>query len=149
MTEPADAKRSAAEEGTVGTPGETAMVRFRELLSKGDTVPQDELAEFGWKIPLVISCDPSPYCIPQEIFAFQPTETDVFKIFFKGTSKEVRIRQIFFHTQLTAEEQQWLGSFREHCAKSGWKIPLFLEPMVLRIIWLAYRKWGDNIITRR
>lgn len=132
-----------------GTSGEYAAARFRELLSRGtETVPPDELENYGWTIPLITTCDPSPYCIPQEIFTFVPKEENIYKIFFKDTSKEVRIRQIFFHTALTDEEQSWMEEFRKHCKMSNWKIPLFLEPMVLRIIWLAYRKWGDHIITR-
>lgn len=63
--------------------------------------------------------------------------------------KEVRIRQIFLHTPLNDEEQAWLVEFREFCRTNDFKIPLFLEPMLLRIIWLAYRKWGDNIMSRR
>ncbi|OEH73644.1 CRAL trio domain-containing protein [Cyclospora cayetanensis] len=148
-----DASAAAGEGGEatgsgVCTPGCRAVARFRDVLMKASTVPAEELPEFGWKIPLVTSCEPSPFCIPQEVFTFKPQETDIYKIFFMGTSKEVRIRQIFFHTPLTPEEQQWLVEFREHCRKSNWQIPLFLEPMVLRIIWLAYRKWGDHIITR-
>lgn len=148
MTEPTSVNGNTTQEAEKHTQGEIAVIRFREILAKGDTIPEDQLAEFGWKIPLVISSDPSPYCIPQDIFTFKPEEHDVFKIFFKGTAKEVRIRQIFMHTQLSEEDQRWLTEFREHCEKSDWKIPLFMEPMVLRIIWLAYRKWGDNIITR-
>ncbi|KAL8270637.1 hypothetical protein Esti_005458 [Eimeria stiedai] len=148
MTDALGASLSLHKEGAHGTPGEVAAARFKELLTRGAQVPPDLLNEFGWPIPLVVSCEPSPYCIPEELFSFHPQESEVFKIFFKGTSKEVRIRQIFFHTPLAEEEQQWLVEFREHCAQAGWRIPLFMEPMVLRIIWLAYRKWGDNIISR-
>ncbi|KAL8442125.1 hypothetical protein Emag_006630 [Eimeria magna] len=148
MTDPLNASLSLHKGAARSTPGEVAVARFKELLTRGAQVPPDLLNEFGWPIPLIVSCEPSPYCIPEELFSFHPRESEVFKIFFKGTSKEVRIRQIFFHTPLSDEEQQWLVEFREHCAQAGWKIPLFMEPMVLRIIWLAYRKWGDNIITR-
>ncbi|KAL8444853.1 hypothetical protein Emed_006041 [Eimeria media] len=145
---PLNASLSLHKGAACSTPGEVAVARFKELLTRGNQVPPDLLKEFGWPIPLIVSCEPSPYCIPQELFSFHPEEGQVFKIFFKGTSKEVRIRQVFFHTPLSDEEQQWLVEFREHCAQNNWKIPLFMEPMVLRIIWLAYRKWGDNIIQR-
>ncbi|CDJ58056.1 CRAL/TRIO domain-containing protein, putative [Eimeria maxima] len=130
-------------------PGEFAFDRFKELLlSEGPQIPTDQLQDFGWQIPLITSCDPSPFCITKEILSFEPQEDDIYKIFFRDTSKEVRIRQVFLHTALTAQEQQWLKEFRDYCTQENWPIPLFLEPMLLRIIWLAYRKWGDNIIAR-
>ncbi|KAL8426814.1 hypothetical protein Efla_007141 [Eimeria flavescens] len=150
MTDRASASGNRQQQLTASsTPGEAAVGRFRELLSsRGPEVSAELIEEFGWQVPLVISCDPPPYCIPQELFSFRPKESEVFKIFFKGTSKEVRIRQVFFHTELSAEEQQWLIEFRKYCAKENFKIPVFLQSMILRIIWLAYRKWGDNIIHR-
>ncbi|KAL8429440.1 hypothetical protein ACSSS7_006626 [Eimeria intestinalis] len=128
MTDALNSSLSLHKAASSRTPGEVAVARFRELLTKGAQVPPDLLNEFGWPIPLIVSCEPSPYCIPQELFSFHPQESEVFKIFFKGTSVS--------------------SNLLEHCAQAGWKIPFFMEPMVLRIIWLAYRKWGDNIITR-
>lgn len=86
MGDVAGASSSLVKEVANESPCEKAVTRFRKLLRDGETVPPDQLAEFGWNIPLVTTCEPSTYCIPQEVFNFHPQENDVFKIFFKGTS---------------------------------------------------------------
>lgn len=68
-------------------PGEFAFDRFKELLlSEGPQIPTDQLQDFGWQIPLITSCDPSPFCITKEILSFEPQEDDIYKIFFRDTS---------------------------------------------------------------
>lgn len=86
MDDPAGADGSRSMKAHKGTRGECAAARFRELLSRTDTVPPDELEKFGWTIPLITTCDPSPYCIPKEVFSFVPKEENIYKIFFKDTS---------------------------------------------------------------
>lgn len=63
--------------------------------------------------------------------------------------KEVCIRQVFFHTPLSEEEQEWLQQFRQLCAEKKWAIPYFMEPQLLRVLWFCKRKFPDEAITKR
>lgn len=71
---------------TTETMGEISIRRFREILSEGECVPESELENMGWKIPLITTCEPSHYCLPAEMFSFSPSDEEIFKIFFKGTA---------------------------------------------------------------
>lgn len=99
--------------------------------------------------PLELTTYPGPYPIPEELLKFTPQDGEIFKFFFKGTPKEVRIRQIFFHTPLTDQEQHWLQLIRDYCRWKNFPIRPCLEPLLLRICYYAWRKYGDKDCFRR
>ncbi|PHJ23594.1 cral trio domain-containing protein [Cystoisospora suis] len=139
-------------------PGETALLEYRQLAKKYEadgvtsyTLPamtEDELDNFGWQWPTNITVPPSPYCLPVQALSHEPTAEEIYKFFFKGTPKEVCIRQVFFHTPLSEEEQEWLQQFRQLCVEKKWAIPYFMEPQLLRVLWFCKRKFPDDAIAK-
>lgn len=93
---------------------------------------------FDFNRPLIITHHPGPYCVPQELLTYIPTDDLIFKYFFKGTKKEVKIRQIFFHTPLSEEEQRWTAGLRDYCRWKKFPWRGMAEPYLLRI---AYFGW--------
>lgn len=56
----------------------------------------------------------------------------------------MRIRQIFFHTLLTDQEHEWLRLIRQYCRWRNFPIRPCLEPLLLRICYYAWRKFGEK-----
>nr|CEL72299.1 TPA: CRAL/TRIO domain-containing protein [Toxoplasma gondii VEG] len=139
-------------------PGETALLQSRQLAHSHHaeeltnyTFPpmtEEELDNFGWQWCLDVVTAPSPHCIPVEALTHKATAEETFKVFFKGTPKEVCIRQIFFHMPLSEDEQLWLSDFRALCAEKKWIIPYFLEPHLLRVLWFCKRKYPDDPLNK-
>ncbi|KEP64377.1 UNVERIFIED_CONTAM: CRAL/TRIO domain-containing protein [Hammondia hammondi] len=139
-------------------PGETALLQSHQLAHAHHaeevtsyTFPpmtEEELDNFGWQWSLDLVTPPSPHCIPVEALTHKATAEETFKVFFKGTSKEVCIRQLFFHLPLSEDEQLWLSEFRSLCVEKKWVIPYFLEPHLLRVLWFCKRKYPDDALNK-
>lgn len=109
---------------------------------------ESELDNFGWQWSLDVHSPPHPTCLPVEALKHKPSADEIFKYFFKGTSKEVCIRQVFFHTPLSEDEQEWIAQFRALCVERNWAIPYFMEPQLLRVLWFCKRKYPDDALNK-
>lgn len=114
---------------------EPALIK-RELLCRQLSIPEPTLQ---------LSQAPGPYSIPQELFAFTPQKQHIFAYFFKGTTREVVVRQIFFHTPLTQQEKKWLREIRVFLARRNYSLPSSLEPFLLRVCYFNWRKYGEKL----
>lgn len=81
---------------------------------------------------------PGPYCVPRELMKYKPPDHVMFKYFFRHTNREVRIRQIFSHTELTEEEQKWVLELVDYCRWKKFPTRHLTYPHMMRI---AYYEW--------
>eukprot|EP00923_Selenidium_pygospionis_P009085 GHVN01015537.1.p1 GENE.GHVN01015537.1~~GHVN01015537.1.p1 ORF type:complete len:654 (+),score=143.46 GHVN01015537.1:563-2524(+) len=100
----------------------------------------------GWPSPLQIHVDPLPLTLPQELITFTPDHDTVYRTFFKGTPKEVSIRQLFLHQPLTELEQSWFKAWRVYCIQEKFVTPPLLEPVMLRLLLFNHRKFPTEYL---
>eukprot|EP01069_Polyplicarium_translucidae_P013051 Polyplicarium_translucidae@DN732_c0_g1_i1.p1 len=102
----------------------------------------------AWPHPLVITKPPGPFTFPEELVAFEPAPEAARKFFFKGTAKEVAIRQIFNHVPLSEEEQRWLRDWRKKCEKLHFETPHEAEAFLIRVLYFNKRKFKDQYLEK-
>eukprot|EP00920_Eleutheroschizon_duboscqi_P003025 GHVT01007219.1.p1 GENE.GHVT01007219.1~~GHVT01007219.1.p1 ORF type:complete len:698 (+),score=77.35 GHVT01007219.1:381-2474(+) len=115
---------------------------------KEDEVDFDLFDRVGWETPLNVTVEPGPYTLPEEILSFEPTKSQIQKHFFVGTSKQQALRQIYFHQQLTPEEEERIQTFRKFCQTHDKQIPCRLEPLISRLVYFNFRKFPDEYLRK-
>eukprot|EP00916_Digyalum_oweni_P002808 GHVL01005211.1.p1 GENE.GHVL01005211.1~~GHVL01005211.1.p1 ORF type:complete len:522 (+),score=91.75 GHVL01005211.1:447-2012(+) len=101
-------------------------------------------ASSPWQTGIILTHQPSPLVMPQELLAFQPQERDTHKLFSKGAV----IRQIFMHQPLSEDEQTYLREWRVFTKENNFSYPPQAEHMILRLLYYSKRKFKEKYLQK-